>query len=118
MPFLWDLDRKKLWLYSQSSGALESFLLLFSETFDVGIDTPKLPDEQFRRGCSDRAALNADFGGFCRGSSGRRFCWLERRPASRWTATSMRRGARSPKLLGARAADRVHGRGPRPTQPR
>lgn len=64
VPFLWDLDRKKLWLYSQSSGALESFLLLFSKTFDVGIDTPKLPDEQFLTWLLYRAALNADFGGF------------------------------------------------------
>ena len=64
VPFLWDLDRKKLWFYSQTGSAVESFLLLFGRTFEVSLDTPQLPDAEFLTWLLYRAAQDTNFGHF------------------------------------------------------
>lgn len=38
VPMLWDLDRKRLYVMTQSASALESFLRLFTDTFKTAID--------------------------------------------------------------------------------
>ena len=38
VPMLWDLDRRRIYVMTQTSSALESFLALFAATFNLAVD--------------------------------------------------------------------------------
>lgn len=38
VPMLWDLNRNRVYLYTQSQSVIDSFLLVFSQTFEIATD--------------------------------------------------------------------------------